>query len=185
MRMLILYATKYGQTEKIARRMAETARRETVDVNALSLASARRDLDVPKFDAVVIACPVYYGKFRKPLVRFVKAHLTQLAGAQSALVAVSLAAAFNRDEAEGHVRTFVGESGWLPSTFTCVAGAEAFTRYGFFTGYIMRKIARQQGRGGDFKRDREYTDWEALDQFMRDFMKKVAPVSASAAAAKP
>lgn len=183
--MLILYATKYGQTEKIARRMAETARRETVDVHAFSMRSAPRDLDLRKFDAVVIAAPVYYGKFRKPLVRFVKAHLTELAGAHNAFVAVSLSATFNRDEAEGHVRALVSETGWLPATFTCVGGAEAFTKYGLFTGYVMRKIARQQGRGGDFKQDREYTDWDALDQFTRDFVRKPAPVSESVGAAKP
>jgi menaquinone-dependent protoporphyrinogen oxidase len=128
---------------------------------------------------------VYYGKFRKPLVRFIKAHAASLAGVHNALVAVSLSAMENRDEAETQVRTLIATTGWLPETFTCVAGAESFSKYGLFTGYIMRKIARQKGRTGNFKSDREYTDWNALDEFTRELLRKWTAVSASAAAVQP
>ncbi|HSP13481.1 MAG TPA: flavodoxin domain-containing protein [Thermoanaerobaculia bacterium] len=185
MKMLILYNSRYGQTARIADRISEIARKELVDARACPIGACPEDVELEKYEAIVIAGPVYYGKFRKPLVRFVKQHLQSLAACHSALVAVSLSAKFNRDEAEGHVRTLIADTGWMPETFTCVGGAETFTQYGFFTGYIMRKIAREQGRGGDFKQDREYTDWDALDQFTREFVAKVGTVTASVAAVKP
>jgi menaquinone-dependent protoporphyrinogen oxidase len=185
MKMLIVYASRYGQTAKIADRISEIARREFVDTRACEVRSLSQDVDFKKYDALVVAGPVYYGKFRKPLVRFIKAHAASLAGMHNALVAVSLSAMENREEAEKQVRGLIEQTGWLPETFTCVAGAESFSKYGVFTGYIMRKIARQKGRAGDFKADREYTDWNALDEFTREFLRKVSAVSGSAAAVQP
>lgn len=190
MKMLIVYASKYGQTAKIATAIAEAVRQEGVDARAANVASLPRDLDLRAYDSVVVAGPFYFGHMLKPLQRFVKRNLSALALTRTALIAVSLSAKFEPATAEELVHTFVRDTGWLPETFTCVAGAESFTKYGFFTTWIMRKIARQQGRGGDFTKDREYTDFGALTGFMREFVAKcrVAPqrdVTASAAAVRP
>ncbi|HEX9162634.1 MAG TPA: flavodoxin domain-containing protein [Thermoanaerobaculia bacterium] len=185
MRLLILYSSKHGQTEKIAQRIAEIARREGHAVAASPVASLQRDVRIGAYDSVIIAAPVYFGRFPKATIRFVARHFSELSSVRTALVAVSLAAKFNVDEAESQVHKFVGVTGWLPATYFCVAGAEAFTKYGLFTRFIMKKIARDQGRGGDFSKDREYTDWEALERFAREFVAKEAVPTSSTVAVQP
>lgn len=185
MKMLIVYASKYGQTAKIAGAMADTVRHEGIDVRAANVASLPRDLDLRSYDAVVVAGPFYFGHMLKPLQRFVKQNIAALTATRTALVAVSLSAKFEPLTADDLVHTFVRDTGWLPETFVCVAGSEAFTTYGFFTKWIMKRIARQKGRGGDFAADREYTDWDALARFTREFTAKLAKPIASTAAARP
>lgn len=184
MKILIAYASKYGQTEKIATAAADTARQEGADVRALPVKQIPRNLDLREFDAVIVAAPCYTGHFKK-LRAFMRRYASELPKVRNAFIAVSLSAKFDPPNAEKEVHDFVGETGWLPETFTCVAGAESFARYGFFTRMIMKKIATEHGRGGDFSKDREYTDWTALAQFVREFVAKLKNVSASAVAARP
>ena len=54
-------------------------------------------------------------------------------------------------------------------------GALAYSRYGRFTRWIIRRIARSKNLGTDTSRDYEYTDWRAVDAFARHF---IAPASA-------
>ncbi len=185
MKVLLIYASRYGQTEKIAEAIAETARREGADARAANVESLPREIDLRSYDAVIIAGGVYYGRLARKLRRFVRHHAVALSHVHTALVAVSLSAKFEPADADEYVHTFVRQTGWLPETFKGVAGSEAFTKYGFYTGWVMRRIARRNGRGGDFSCDREYTDWEDLARFTREFLKKAAPVSASAVAAQP
>lgn len=156
-KILIVYASKYGQTEKVATAVAETVRKEGADARAIDVKSVPRNLDFRVYDAVLVAGACYTGRFRR-LRRFMRRHGAQLDAVRNAFIAVSLSAKFDPPNAEEEVHAFVREFGWLPGTFTCVAGAESFTRYGFLTGYVMRKIARENGRGADFTKDREYTD---------------------------
>jgi len=122
MKILVVYATKYGQTEKIAGAIAETVRKEGADVRAVAVKSLPRNVDLRAYDAVIVAGAVYTGHF-KGLRSFVKQHAAALAAVRNAFIAVSLAAKFDPPTAEKEVHDFVAETGWLPETFTCVAGA--------------------------------------------------------------
>ena len=184
MKVLIVYASKYGQTEKIATAVADTLRQEGADARAIPVKSLPRGLDLRAYDGVIVAGACYTGRFKR-LRKFMRRYGAQLPAVRNALIAVSLSAKFDPANAEKEVHAFVAEFGWLPDTFTCVAGAESFTRYGFLTGFAMRKIATKEGRGGDFTNDREYTDWDALAQFAREFVVKVKNPSVSTVAARP
>ena len=180
MRILIVYASKYGQTAKVAQRIEQSVEAAGAWPVVVDVLNINPSLDLRIFDAFVLAAPVYYGKFRRPVVKFVMRNAAALKSVRTAFVAVSLAAAFDRTEAENQLHRFVGQTGWLPETYFNVAGAEAFTKYGWFTKRIMKKIANEHGRGGDFTKDREYTDWKALDAFMTEFVAKLRTTTSSA-----
>ncbi|MCL1630358.1 flavodoxin domain-containing protein [Sporolactobacillus sp. CPB3-1] len=74
MKTLILYATKYGSTERMAHRLAEHFNGETELVNIQTSAIPRLD----SFETVVLGGPIYMGKIQKPLTNFVTAHLAAL-----------------------------------------------------------------------------------------------------------
>jgi len=56
---------------------------------------------------------------------------------------------------------------------TQVAGALKYTQYDFFTRLLMKRIAKKEGRTTDTSRDYEYTDWNAVRQFVKEFVVRV------------
>jgi menaquinone-dependent protoporphyrinogen oxidase len=95
--------------------------------------------------------------------------LSALSAVRTALVSVSLTAVKDPAAAENYIHELIRRTGWLPSTFSMVAGAETYTRYGWFTRWIMKRIAVKEGRVPDLTKDHEYTDWEAVERFAREF----------------
>jgi menaquinone-dependent protoporphyrinogen oxidase len=68
------------------------------------------------------------------------------------------------------VHELVRRTGWAPEIVVTLGGAEPYTKYGFFTRIVMRSIAKKHGRIVDVHRDYEFTDWDAVDRFARDFI---------------
>jgi menaquinone-dependent protoporphyrinogen oxidase len=46
-------------------------------------------------------------------------------------------------------------------------GATSFTRYPFFLRRRIQKIEAAQGHGADVTRDYDYTDWAAVERFVK------------------
>ncbi len=63
---------------------------------------------------------------------------------------------------------FVAETGWAPAHVLPVAGALAYSRYNFLIRFVLKRIARANGAPTDTSRDYEFTDWQAVDNFVRD-----------------
>ena len=186
-KLLIIYAGRHGHTEKIARRIGQTARSFGTEPDIVAVGRIPKGLSIWSYHAVIVASPVYMGRHLKSIERFVKRNRAALEGARTAFVSVSLVAVKDRDGAEKFVHDFIGRTGWLPTTFSIVAGAESYTRYNFFTRWIMKRIALQEGRVPDLNSDREYTDWEAVEAFAREFVAPFRPraIISSVAAAQP
>jgi len=159
-RLLIIYASRYGQTEKIVRRIAITC---GVKSEAVVVADADR-VSLQEFDCLIVASPVYFGKHDKKIEEFVRRNATRIAAMQSAFVSVS----GSKDETLVH--EFSRRTAWVPEIHVCFAGAEPYTKYGLFTRWLMRSIARKHGRAVDVHRDYEFTDWQAVERFARDFI---------------
>lgn len=168
--LVVAYASVYGHTEKVAHRIAEVARAESIYADVVPVSSIPKDFELATYDAAVIAAPVYYGRHRRDMERFVNRHFAALCLVPSALVSVSMAMTGDVSVAEGYVHDLVRRTGWLPQTFTLIGGAESFTKYGLFTRWIMRRTARKYGRSSDG--DYEYTDWDSVDRFTREFVRQ-------------
>ena len=159
-RLLIVYASRYGQTQKIAQRLAKAAGVET-DVVAASDANT---VSLQQYDFLIVASSVYFGKHDRRIEEFVRRSALLIMPMQSAFVSVS----GSKDEA--FVQEFARRTGWIPEVHASFAGGEPYTRYGFFTRWLMRSIARKHGRQVDVHRDYDFTDWDAVDRFARDFI---------------
>ncbi|HEU4641969.1 MAG TPA: flavodoxin domain-containing protein, partial [Gemmatimonadaceae bacterium] len=97
-RILIVYGTRYGQTAKVAGRIADllTSAGDTVVVeNADDL----QPMLVPRnFDGVIVGGSIIYGHHQRSVRRFVRTHRDELNAMPSAFFSVSGSAA-SRDEA--------------------------------------------------------------------------------------
>jgi len=169
-KILICYASTEGQTRKIARFCAD----RLFDLgHAVELLPATDATDLPDCDAAILAGSVHVGRLQEALAEVATAHADRLNACPTLLLQVSLAAAGDDAEDRADLERIAGEfvraTGWTPGAVHHVAGAFRFTEYDFFKSWAMRWIAARKGQQVDPARDREYTDWAALDALMRDW----------------
>jgi menaquinone-dependent protoporphyrinogen oxidase len=177
-RVLVLYATTEGQTRRIAERISATLRERSLASTAFDVGSADADsIDWSAVDGIVLGASLYKGKYQPRAVEFVRSHRDALNARPSAFFGVSLSAASrNPEEVEAALelaRGFAEGAGWKPFRIASLAGALAYTRYGFFIRFIMRRIARKEGAPTDTSRDYELTDWEEVARFAHEVADEV------------
>lgn len=162
-KLLVVYASRYGQTEKIARRIAAVAQTEGIAAEAVAVEKAV----LGDCSDVVVAGSVYFGRHARRLVRFVRRNLGALGKRHAAFVSVC----GSLELAQSFLVRFARETGWLPDVAVTFAGATPYTRYGWLVRLIVRRAAAAEHRGDtDTSRDYEYTDWAAVDAFAHKFI---------------
>lgn len=172
-RILMIYGTTYGQTEKVMRRMAHSWSARGHDVTVYQASALPGELTLNAYDACVMAASVRYGRHQASVRDVVRGWAPRLNAMPSAFV--SVCGAMGGGSVEGarravhYVEVFLRETGWCPSHVTSVAGALMYTRYGLFTRWIMRFISKRTGRPTDTRRDYEFTDWDAVEAFAQRF----------------
>lgn len=178
-RVLIAYGTTEGQTAKIAEAMAGALREGGHDVDVRDSASLEAWSVPETYAGVLVGGSVHGGEHQRGLRDFVRRNREALDRVPSLFFSVSLAAgdddAEAREQARGYIETFVRETGWTPDRAEAIAGALAYSHYGFLIRRIMKLIAKQHGLPTDVSHDYEYTDWPSVEAFAREFGTSLAP----------
>ena len=173
MKLFIGYATKEGQSRKIARHIADFAfdTGHSIEISTLHELS---DLDLERFDAAVLIAPIHAGHYPKPLSEFVSFHSEKLERMDTRFVSVSLAAAgYDAEDWRGLeqiVDDFSEATGWTPSETKQVAGAYMPSKYDILTGFIMRRIIAKKDPDADPSEDKEYTNWVELNAWINGWL---------------
>lgn len=166
MTVLIAYATGEGQTRKIARRVADRLAESGQSVELVPLADAD-DINLERFDRVILASSIHMGHYQQALSDFVAKYATKLELKPALLLSVSLAAAGHNAEDWKAVDQILDDlkaaTGWTPGQVEHVAGAYQPSKYDMFRRFIMRRIIASKDPEADLGEDKEYTDWKALD----------------------
>src|SRR5215831_4816413 len=92
-RILIAYTSSYGQTAKIAGRMADLLMASGEAVTLVNAGNHPRDLHAGEFDGVIIGGSIIAGRHQPALVRFARDHRALLNALPSAFFSVSGSAA--------------------------------------------------------------------------------------------
>lgn len=172
MKILIGYATREGQSKKIARFVSDTAIDLGHSVELLPL-SAGDTLDPVRFNRAILVAPIHVGHFPKALVSFVAANKQGLDRTETLFLSVSLAAA-GHDAEDWHgldkiIKTFTEATGWQPNKVAHIAGAYKPTAYDIVTRFMMRRIVSKKDPDAKPGEDKEYTDWTALATLVADW----------------
>ena len=166
-RILIVYATHYGQTAKIARYMDRRLTASGFVVTLMSAECIGRDIRAQDFAAIIIGGSVMLGRHHRSLVRFVRTHREWLNTIPSAFFSVSGSAASAIPSSQATARRRMAEllkrTGWSPTISATFGGAVAYTQYNPLLRIVMRRIAAKEGLPTDSTRDYEGTDWAAVD----------------------
>ena len=176
MKILIVYGTTEGQTRKIARFMEDVLQ----DVgHKVAIADAGDQPPSPdQYDAILIGGSIHLHKYQAAVSYYITHHLVALNKMPGAFFSVCLAVASALEdehrEAEKIATDFLEQTGWKPMMVTHIAGALKYTQYDFFKRLIMKMISKREGRTTDTSRDYEFTDWDAVKKFVREFAGKVS-----------
>jgi menaquinone-dependent protoporphyrinogen oxidase len=184
-RIGVFYATREGQTQRIAEHVAADFRRHGFEVE-IGNVREKAAITLDHFSAALIAASVHAGKHESEMVKFVKQHRAELEGLPAAFLSVTLSEAGaertsatpeERAQASADVQKVIDEffkqTGWHPKRVKPVAGALLYTKYNPLIRFVMKRIVKKAGGDTDTSRDYEYTDWVALDRFVEEFVGEI------------
>jgi menaquinone-dependent protoporphyrinogen oxidase len=174
-KILLVYGTAYGQTERIARRIGDQLTARGHGVCMYRGDSLPANLPLEKYDGFVVAASVIRGRHQGYISDFVRRQAGRLGAVPSAFVSVSGSAKDSPQQARECAESFLRRSGWHPTFIQTFAGAVAYTQYGLFLRWIMKRISQRRGGPTDTTRDYDFTDWAAVDRFAERLAEAVPP----------
>ena len=175
-RILLLYATTEGQTERIAGRIAHMLRERGHSVDMLPADTNKPALEPAAYDAVMIGASIHYGHHPAYLLELVRRQRNALAARPCAFFSVSLSAGGPRPKlaaAQRYIDKFMRKTGWQPELIASFAGALKYSLYGPIKRRVMIVFMTLGGGETDTSRDYEYTDWDAVDRFANAYAQRL------------
>lgn len=167
-RVLVVYGSTYGQTNRVAHRIAAvlSSAGHVVDIHRAD--ELPDTLWLGTYDGFVVAASVLMGQHQEYVRDFARRNATLLNEAPSAFVSVCGAAGSNPARAQAYIDALLRETGWRPAVTHSFAGAVAYTRYGWWFRWYLKMISRRKGLPSDTSRDWDFTEWDAVDRFAEE-----------------
>ena len=173
-RFIVAYASLEGQTEKIAHHVARQIENHGHVARLFNTRDAKFEADTGEFDAAIVAGSLHMGDYEPELTEFVATHAETLNRVPGSFLSVSLSPASadpdDRHDADTRAAQFIQTTGWKPGRTEQVGGAVHERGYGFFKRLLVHAALRRKGVTLDESGNTEFTDWPALDQFVRAFV---------------
>jgi len=165
----VLYESRGGQTEKIARRMAEAVKELVGEVQVADIRNLPAGFDLGEFDAVILGAPIYFSRHTGGMKAFIRNHRETLSQRPSFFFSVSLNAnSESPRDAERYVTKFLARTGWTPKATATLARALLYRDYNWFIRFVMKCNAASHGGDTDTSRNYEYTKWDLVEKFARE-----------------
>ncbi|HUS95365.1 MAG TPA: flavodoxin domain-containing protein [Hyphomicrobiaceae bacterium] len=172
MKILLAFGTVEGHTRKVASTVKTRLEQTGNSVRSLDTSQHVPDLALASYDACIVAAPVHQQRHPDEVINFAKAHAAVLNGMRTALISVSLSAAFDggQDEARGYTDRLTSRTEWNPGAIHLAAGALKLGEYDFFQEQIIRHVVLKDRAPQQLDHDHEFTDWDALGRFIDEFV---------------
>lgn len=172
-KILYLYASREGQTQRICECMAQEARRNQHEAELMPFDDARVERALAQCEHVVLGASVHYGHLPKAFYHFIRAKQTVLESKKNGFFCVNLTARkAGKDTPDGsaYMQKFLRISTWRPQKLTVFAGALLYTHYTWYDKMMIRFIMYITGGPTDTRTNVEFTDWEKVRQCGRDWL---------------
>jgi menaquinone-dependent protoporphyrinogen oxidase len=167
-RVLLLYASHYGQTRRIAEHLAAVLRTRDHEVELADARAGTPRLPAPeRYDVVVLGSRVEFGRHATDILEYIRSHREALSRMPTAFFSVNMASARPGagTDPSGYLAATFEDLEWHPVQAISVAGGLPYRRYGRIMRFVMRRIARGAGHTTDTSRNHEFTSWSAVDSF--------------------
>lgn len=177
MHIALIFASIEGQTRKIATHIEALLKANHHSADICDAADDEGAFDFIDVDGVIVCAPVHVGSFPKAVNRLLKRHHSKLMAYPGAFVSVSLAMASedksDAAEIDKIAHGLSEDTGWWPVVTHNAAGALKYTEYDYFKRWMMKRISKKSDGPTDTSQDYEFTDWDALDKFVLQFVNDV------------
>lgn len=174
-KFLIVYATEEGQSQKISEFMAGEIRSQGHEVEIHNCNEHNIFTGTINYAGILIGGSIHKSQFSEILTNWIKNNSALISKIPSAFFSVCLGilekGAIAQDEERQIVINFFDEVSWYPRKTAIFAGALKYSKYGWFTKWMMKKIVEKAGGATDTSKDYEYTDWKAVSKFTTEFIK--------------
>lgn len=168
-RVLIVFASSYGQTQKISEFIAEHLRNSGMGVRLVDANQMEARINPGEWDMIVVGASIIARGHQPSIRAFIQKNAESLASIPSAFFSVCASAgsthAKSRVAAVKLRVDFLAELQWMPECSDSFAGAINFTKYGWLLRQYMRFASKLNGGSTDTSRDHEYTDWHQVTAF--------------------
>lgn len=175
-KILIVYESKYGQTEKISKFIGDRIRKNGHDVDLIEC-HAKDVIGFSKYDGVLVGGAIYARGFPRRLRKWVHSHAEELNKLPSSFFSVCLGVLQKDPKAQLDLRNilhgFYNKTNWYPKSWKIFAGALNYSRYNWITKRVMQQIAKRAGSDTDVNKDYEYTDWSEVADYADSFVKSI------------
>ena len=155
MKIAIIYASKYGTTEKVAASIADKLKE-----NAVTLFSLKKNPqpDIDAFEMVIIGTSIYAGQASKKVKSFCKENETLLLKKRIGLFVCGMHP--DKEEQEKELKNAFPEALLKKSEATSfLGGAYLFEQMNFFERMIIKKVAKTT-------ESVEQIDWGRVEEFV-------------------
>ena len=153
--ILVLYATREGQSRKVATKVVESLREATLTSELYDAALLPSSFDASRYEAAVLVASVHIGAHEREIVRFVRKNHAFLEHVPTAFLSLSLSQAgaedSTRSQAEREralhdttmmIERFFKATGFRTRHVLAVAGALMYSRYNPFVRFLMKRRGR-------------------------------------------
>lgn len=179
MRAAVFYATREGQAERVAERVARDLRARHIPTDVIDVKHVHGTLAWNDYPVAFVVASVHVGRHEKEMIAFARRYRDELEARDTPFLSLTLSQAgaelpnstlVQRETARGDalkmITDFMKETGWHPLHILPVAGALTYSKYNFLVKWIMKRIAHKAGFDGPTSCDYEFTNWPAVDRFV-------------------
>lgn len=166
-KILIIYSTTDGQTEKISHRLQKVIEQQEHEVTLCSITDCSA-IDLQSFNKIVIGASIRYGKHSPLVSDFINRNKELLDSKPNAFFSVNVVARKpekSRPEANPYLQKFLRRISWSPKELAVFAGKIDYPSYRFFDRLMIRMIMRMTKGPTDPKSVVEFTDWQHVEAF--------------------
>ena len=166
---LIIYSSTDGHTKTICKRIKYLLK----DGNTTNLTSLEeaKNLDISKFNKIIIGASIRYGRHSKDLYKFIELNKKILDQKQSVFFSVNVVARKqekNTPDTNPYIKKFLKISKWKPKKIRVFAGKVDYPNYNFFDKNIIKLIMFITSGPVDTSQSYEFTDWSKVDDFAKE-----------------
>ena len=169
MNLLIIYSSTDGHTKIICEKIINNLNNSN-NVELVSLDQAV-NLDLSKFNKIVIGASIRYGRHSGDLYKFIKFNKDILERKATAFFSVNVVARKiekSDPETNPYIKKFLKISNWKPGKIAVFAGKVDYPKYRFFDKYITKLIMFITKGPTDTTQTYEFTNWSKVDAFAKE-----------------
>ena len=169
MNLLIIYSSTDGHTKIICEKIINNLKNSS-NVELVSLDQAI-NLDLSKFNKIVIGASIRYGRHSGDLYKFIKFNKDILERKETAFFSVNVVARKiekSDPETNPYIKKFLKISNWKPRKIAVFAGKVDYPKYRFFDKYIIKLIMFITKGPTDTTQTYEFTNLSKVDAFAKE-----------------